>query len=266
MVRSNLLQSLFVSADTKHIQIEEVFSELGFSDDTIAHILETELSITPPPRDKNIYICLYNSNTKEISRYLASLIKSATNSVYTHATWNTECTGRFLGLNLRCPNENGTMLQYEDLITETGIFGGVDNLEYSVYALPVCDSEFERANKLIQLHLSSHMRFSIVKMILAGIPYLMTEKERKNTFVIHGFDVQQLKRPAMCCSQYVAAALCQCLPRVLKWFKDSDININYICPHNLTMLPGIRFLFGGKAIDFLQTKAEYERAYGALPN
>lgn len=266
MIGDVLFHNYLFPPEAKHIQIDEIFSQLGYPDSSIMSILETELSPTPPPRNKNIYICLYNSNTKEISRYLASLIKAATNSIYTHATWNTECSGQFLGLNLRCPNERGNMLQYEDLINQTGIFGGIDNLEYSVYALPVCDSEYERAKKLISIHLNSRMRFSILQMVIAGIPYLMADKDKKNTLVVHGFDVQQLKRPAMCCSQYVAAALCQCLPRILKWFNDNDINVNCICPHKLTMLPDMHFLFGGKASEFLETKAEYEKQHGTLPN
>lgn len=213
-------------------------------------VLKKELD-PDTPRDKWVYVCQYKTRGNNLFRkMLASVIRFATASEYTHSTWNTTCKkAQFFGLNLRATNPSGNMFTFENLLTGEGLgsASSIDSMGYAVYGYKVCDSEYERSVETIKKHMQSKTKFNAIKLLfLAGLPYLLTPKAAKDKN-FHGFDPNQVKTLSLsaCCSEYVAAALSQSIPRILKYYNDADINMNTITPGKLTSIPGMIKLFEG---------------------
>lgn len=239
--------------------LEQTLYNLGYTDEEIQDALKCE-GVAHTPKIKNVYICLYNPESKGMS----AKIKNMTESIFSHASWSIDSSGNtfrsmnFAGLtsffkrNAQLVNENLNNLQgIRDKMTS-----------YHIYKLPVTDEEYIRAVELYKEQESGNFKYHFMNLFRIAISIMKNHEK-----TMKGFNPDEITSQLQVCSSYVASCLAIIKPSIFEWFRKNDVRVAGFTPTNIRTLPGVQFMFKGNAVfEFDRWKELYEKTHGILPN
>ncbi|MCR4630540.1 MAG: hypothetical protein K5786_02805 [Treponema sp.] len=144
------------------------------------------------------------------------------------------------------------------------------------YAIKVRPEEYEAAKeKTLAYYNSQEVKYAVLhnfpvslycikkKMNLPDLPKLPISAEHREFLVNLKKSLRAYKqfkeKDRFVCSTFCSYILLTCIPRIALYFCERDFSYDYITPSELSMLPGMKFLFSGNWLDFKKDAAAFAK-------
>lgn len=144
---------------------------------------------------------------------------------------------------------------------------------FYTYAIKVTKEEYEAAKaKTLEYFDSKKLKYDVLHNVPVAF-YCIRRKFRPNLPKIPSLTEysqflrnlkktlravkQQKEKDRFVCSTFCCYILISTVPRIALYFCEKNINYDYITPSEISMLPGMKFLFSGCWDDFLKNASEY---------
>lgn len=184
-----------------------------------------------------------------------ALIKPGKNDKkYTHAAINFQLNDNFVGVNFET---EGNAIKIEHLRTlgrEKDTAQDRDKSKFDVFCLKLTKSEYEYLKKnLSNLKKENKLKYSFFRLLVISTKSLFSKIKKKlfdlsneeKIEEVKGEDLTQVEK-SLICSTFVAFVLSQTSKTYRDYFDMTDKFLKTITPNDLTWIPGIEFMFGGK--------------------
>lgn len=192
----------------------------------------------------------FGNLTKTVNSLLTDTAKN--NKRYTHAAINFQLNDNFVGVNF---GQQGSAIKIEHLKTlgtEEGTPQDRENSKFDVYCLKLTKSEYEYLKKnLSNLKKNNKFKYSFFVLLTLSVDLLFGTIKNK-LFSISKEDSVEVKEDltqseqGLICSTFVAFVLSKTSEIYKKYFGMTDKYLTKVTPNDLTYIPGIEFMFGGK--------------------
>ena len=202
----------------------------------------------------------FGNIVKTVNEYI---VKPGNNDKkYTHAAINYQLNDNFVGVNFGNGNSAIKIEHLRTLGSEKDSPQDRKNSKFDVFCLKLTKDEYKYLKKnLSNLKIDSKFSYSFLRLLAISLSLLLNKAKQRIANII-GEDANSVRmtnlsevEKSLICSTFVAYVLSQTSPIYKDYFDFTDKLLKRVTPNDLTFIPGIEFMFGGKWTEY-NTKAK----------
>lgn len=177
---------------------------------------------------------------------------------YTHAALNYQLNDNFVGLNMGGGQEDIRVETLRTMATATDHPQDRENSRFDMFYLKLKKEEYESLKKnLVKIKYSNTIAYDFKTLLFMSKDLILDKIKNKLRLSKEDAEDLSTNQISLVCSTFVAWVLSKVSDKYAKYFQMQDKDLYRVTPNDLTYMPGMKYMYGGKWKEYSTLTRKY---------